>query len=84
MKRLDEEGLRKFPGLESLTNDEAQKVIADLHILSEILIQTLIKMRRNLMAPVQKLSNRKMHIINYLNRKESDSVDQLKRTLSNH
>jgi hypothetical protein len=41
MKQLNEERLRKFPGLENLTDEEAQRIIAALHTLAVILIQSL-------------------------------------------
>ncbi|HMJ67368.1 MAG TPA: hypothetical protein VK508_00655 [Cyclobacteriaceae bacterium] len=43
MKRLNEERLRKFPGMEDLSDEQAQKIIADLHALSIMLIQKLLK-----------------------------------------
>jgi len=45
MKRLDVERPRKFPGLESLTDEQAQKVIADLHSLSVMLVQSVLNDR---------------------------------------
>lgn len=42
MKSLDIERLRKFPGLENLTANEAQKVVADLHSLSVMLMQSVL------------------------------------------
>jgi hypothetical protein len=42
MKSLDAERLRKFPGLERPTDDEAKKITADLYSLSIMLIQSVL------------------------------------------
>lgn len=74
MKPLDEERFRKFPGLESLTDEQAQKIIAGLQTLSLILLQTVMKTDSKLDSE-PKFIEPKSSDNQTLNREEDNSVD---------